>query len=267
MVDNGGFWSRLLLCDCYGSILLLISSLQTFPKAFTDSSPSSPSSTFSPSFPSSTFTIAVATFFTWLANFKLLFTFNHGPLYPPKSLIQFIVVTFLPVKIKPQFFNPKNKSSVYLWIESMLFPLLINFAYNYKHELNPHVLLIVYCFIMFILIDLLVFVSNAVIGAVAGVELEPLLDLPSPLDEPYLLTSLQDFWGRRWNLMPAHTVYKPVKYVLPAKEWATAMAVMATFIVSGLMHELMFYYVIPVSPTWEMSFFVFHGIRLIMELK
>ncbi|XP_024959552.1 fimbrin-4-like isoform X3 [Cynara cardunculus var. scolymus] len=119
---------------------------------------------------------------------------------------------------------------------------------------------------VFILIDLLVFVSNAVVGAVAGVELEP------PSDEPYLSTSLQDFWGRRWNLMVTnslrHTVYKPVKSVLPAKDWATATAVIATFIVSGLMHELLFYYVVPVSPTWEMtSFFVLHGICLVVELK
>uniref|UniRef100_A0A2N9ISK3 Uncharacterized protein n=1 Tax=Fagus sylvatica TaxID=28930 RepID=A0A2N9ISK3_FAGSY len=31
--------------------------------------------------------------------------------------------------------------------------------------------------------------------ALVGVELEP------QFDEPYLATSLQDFWGRRWNLM------------------------------------------------------------------
>ncbi|XP_024978408.1 probable long-chain-alcohol O-fatty-acyltransferase 8 [Cynara cardunculus var. scolymus] len=173
---------------------------------FTNSSPSSPSSTFSPSFPSSSHLPSPSPSPPSSSLGWLLFTFNHDPLYPPKSLIQFIVAS-LSVKIKPQFYNPKKKSSVYLWIESMLFPLLINFAYNYEHALNPHVLLIVYCFIMFILIDLLVFVSNAVVGAVTGVELE----LPS--DEPYLSTSLQDFWGRRWNLMVTnslrHTIYKP----------------------------------------------------------
>ncbi|KVI03012.1 hypothetical protein Ccrd_018696, partial [Cynara cardunculus var. scolymus] len=97
----------------------------------------------------------------------------------------------------------------------------------------------------FILIDLLVFVSNVVVEAVTGVELEP------PSDEPYLSTSLQDFWGRRWNLMVTnslrHTVYKTLKFVLPAKDWTTATAVMATFIVSGLMHKLLFYYVIHTS--------------------
>ena len=40
-----------------------------------------------------------------------------------------------------------------------------------------------------------------------------------------------------------HTVYKPVKSVLPAKDWATVLAIMATFIVSGLMDELLFNYV------------------------
>ncbi|KAI3703026.1 hypothetical protein L6452_28780 [Arctium lappa] len=218
---------------------------------------------------SSAVATAVATFFlTWLTNSKLLlFAFDHGPLSSTKSLIQFIAIASLPAKIKPQIFNPKlNKSRVNLGIESLVFPLLINFAYNHKHDLNPHVLLILYCFLIFILIDLLVFVSNGVVRAVAGLELEP------PSDEPYLSTSLQDFWGRRWNLMVTnslrYTVYKPVKSVFPAKEWATVPAVMATFLVSGLMHELLFYYVARVSPTWEMtSFFVLHGICLVVELK
>lgn len=65
-----------------------------------------------------------------------------------------------------------------------------------------------------------------------------------------------------------YTVYKPVKSVFPAKDWATVPAVMATFLVSGLMHELLFYYVTRASPTWEMtSFFVLHGICLILEHK
>ncbi|CAH1444338.1 unnamed protein product [Lactuca virosa] len=216
---------------------------------------------------SSAFTTAVANLFiTWLANFKLLlFAFDQGPLYPPKSFIHFITVASLPVKLRSDSFKLKKKSPFNLWIEILISPVLIGFVYKNKEKLNHHIVLGIYCALVFLLVDILVFVSNAVIWAVVGVKLEP------PSDEPYLATSLQDFWGRRWNLMVTnilrHTVYKPVKSVFPGKDWASLPAIIATFVVSGLMHELLFYYVMRVIPTWEMtSFFVLHGICVVVEL-
>ncbi|KAJ6429979.1 hypothetical protein OIU84_021400 [Salix udensis] len=72
------------------------------------------------------------------------------------------------------------------------------------------------------------------------------MELEPPSNEPYLSTSLQDFWGRRWNLMVTnllrHTVYKPVRSSLGSLlgQWAPLPAVAASFLVSGLMHELLF---------------------------
>lgn len=216
---------------------------------------------------SSAFATAVAALFiTWLANFKLLlFAFNQGPLYPPKSLIRFITIASLPVKIRSDSFTPRKKSPFNLWIESLIFPVLISVVYKHKENLNHHIVLGIYCALVFLLVDILVFVSNAVIWTVVGVELEP------PSDEPYLATSLQDFWGRRWNLMVTNilrfTVYKPVKSLFSGRDWAPLPAFTATFVVSGLMHELLFYYVTRVTPTWEMtSFFVLHGICVVVEL-
>ncbi|KAI3703786.1 hypothetical protein L1987_73981 [Smallanthus sonchifolius] len=217
---------------------------------------------------SSAFATAVAAFFlTWLTNFKLiLFAFNHGPLYPQKTLIQFIAIASLPAKIKSDSSKSNNKSPLIAFIQSLIFPLLISIVYKHKRNLNTQIVLIIYCFLIFLLVDLLVFVSNAVIWTVVGVELDP------PSDEPYLATSLQDFWGRRWNLMVTnilrHTVYKPVKLILTGKEWDWVVAVVLTFVVSGLMHELLFYYVTRVSPTWEMtSFFVLHGVCVVVEVS
>uniref|UniRef100_A0A803P9F3 Wax synthase domain-containing protein n=1 Tax=Cannabis sativa TaxID=3483 RepID=A0A803P9F3_CANSA len=104
--------------------------------------------------------------------------------------------------------------------------------------------------------------------AVVGLEVEP------QFNEPYLSTSLQDFWGRRWNLMVTrilrHTVYQPtigLISTLMGRKWASIPAIIATFLVSGLVHELMYFYLSRVPPTWEVTcFFVLHGICLTVEI-
>ncbi|KAI4307937.1 hypothetical protein L6164_031061 [Bauhinia variegata] len=99
------------------------------------------------------------------------------------------------------------------------------------------------------------------------------VELELPSDEPYLSRLMQDFWGRRWNLMAAnvlrHTIHKPVKTVFEpflGPQCASLPGVMATFLVSGLMHELLFYYITRAAPTWEVTwFFVPHGECLVVE--
>ncbi|KAF5200105.1 Acyl-coa--sterol o-acyltransferase [Thalictrum thalictroides] len=101
-----------------------------------------------------------------------------------------------------------------------------------------------------------------------GLEIEP------QFNKPYLASSLQDFWGKRWNLMVTSilrpSVYYPVVRVFSrwiGKSWAQKFGVFATFIVSGLMHELIFYYLGRVKPTWEvMLFFVLHGVCMAVEI-
>ncbi|KAE8783096.1 putative long-chain-alcohol O-fatty-acyltransferase 4 [Hordeum vulgare] len=72
------------------------------------------------------------------------------------------------------------------------------------------------------------------------------MGLESQFDRPYLSASLWDFWGRRWNLsVPVvlrSGVYRPVRARL-----GPAAGVLAAFVVSGLVHELMFY---PPGRTW-----------------
>ncbi|KAK9049419.1 hypothetical protein SSX86_031612, partial [Deinandra increscens subsp. villosa] len=223
---------------------------------------------------SSAITTAItAFFFTWIANFKLvLFAFNRPPLHPTKSLTRFIAIASLPFKIessnsfKSDPKRPPLNVTITIAIESFVLPLLINYVYNHRRDMNPHILLIIYCFLIFLFVDLLVFVSSFVIFTVTGVDIEP------PSDEPYLATSLQNFWGRRWNLTVTntlrHTVYKPVKSFFSGNEWDWVPAVITTFFVSGLMHELLLYHVTKgVSPTWEMtSFFGLHGACVVVEV-
>ncbi|KAL6975238.1 hypothetical protein U1Q18_024033 [Sarracenia purpurea var. burkii] len=228
-------------------------------------------------------TALTAFFITWLANFKLLlFSFDLGPLSPPTmSLPLFIATACLPIRTKqPHHHNhsqpppsqekpPKTKkSSLNLAAETAVLSFLMGAVHHHRDVLHPKIVLTLYCLLVFLMVEVILSLANAAAGALMAVELEP------PSDEPYLATSLQDFWGKRWNLLVSntlrHTVYKPVRSVSAAhigRRWAALTAVMASFVVSGLMHELLFYYVTRVSPTWEMTgFFVLHGVCVVAEM-
>ena len=67
------------------------------------------------------------------------------------------------------------------------------------------------------------------------------------------------------------TVYDPIRSVsvgLLGRRYGPAPAVLATFAVSGLMHELIYYYLARVGPTWEVTwFFVLHGVCVAVEVE
>lgn len=68
-----------------------------------------------------------------------------------------------------------------------------------------------------------------------------------------------------------HTIYIPFKILMSktrlGPQWASLLGIIATFFVSGLMHELIFYNVTRVTPTWEVTcFFVLHGVCVVVEL-
>ncbi|KAG6637696.1 hypothetical protein I3843_11G191200 [Carya illinoinensis] len=226
-----------------------------------------------------------ALFIAWLANFKLLlFSFDLGPLStdPPKSLPLFISIACFPIKIKQNENHPSHQNDKKLAKSSksplklpqnlptkaFLFTILMVAATSYKEHGHQKMVIAIYCCIVCLLVDIVLGSCNTIVRAILGIELE----LPS--DDPYLSTSLQDFWGRRWNLVVSnilrHTVYKPVRSVSETvfgpQKWAPLPAVAAAFLISGLMHELLFFYVTRVAPTWEVTmFFVLHGACLVLE--
>ncbi|KAL0320846.1 UNVERIFIED_CONTAM: Long-chain-alcohol O-fatty-acyltransferase [Sesamum radiatum] len=125
-----------------------------------------------------------------------------------------------------------------------------------------------YCCHVYLGVELILAITALPAKALIGVELEP------QFDEPYLATSLQDFWGRRWiSWSPAFYAppYTPVRRIstriLGRSSWARAPAILATFLVSGLMHEVIYYYMSRASPTWEVTwFFVLHGVCVVAEV-
>ncbi|KAJ4711539.1 acyl-CoA--sterol O-acyltransferase 1-like [Melia azedarach] len=246
-----------------------------------------------------------AFFIPWLTNFKLLlFAFGLGPLSsdPSISLPLFVLVSALPIKIQRQNPSPKSHQNghtqetpspnshqngfltpspssphepdpkpkeglVNYAIKGFLLAIMVR-AYDYSDFIHPKLILLLYAFHIYFLLELILAVSAALARAILGLELEP------QFNEPYLATSLQDFWGRRWNIMVATilrpTVYKPSLKICArfiGRKWAPLPAVFATFMVSGFMHELMFYYLGRMEPTWEVTrFFVLHGICLVVEI-
>ncbi|ESQ42915.1 hypothetical protein EUTSA_v10014033mg [Eutrema salsugineum] len=212
---------------------------------------------------------AAAFFFTWLANFKLiLFSFDKGPLFPlPQNLSRFIYFTCFP--IKPQQ-NPKSQNQIPKWVFAIkvaVFGVLLH-IYDYKQHLSPTVLLVLYSLHIYLELEILLMLVKVLVFISLGCDLEP------QSNEPYLATSLQDFWGRRWNLMvPAilrPAVYEPVQRIAKRKlssDQARLLAVLATFFVSGAVHELIFFYGTREMPTGEVTlFFVIHGVCTAAEV-
>ncbi|KAA8520177.1 hypothetical protein F0562_014433 [Nyssa sinensis] len=230
-------------------------------------------------------------FIAWLANFKLLLlAFCEGPLSsnPPLPLSRFILIASLPIKIQnhpspPNSEKPLNaeikehpssqttkechKSPRNYATKVVLLATLLR-IYSYREYINTKIIMLLYCFHIYFSLELLLAIVAALVRASAQLELEP------QFDEPYLSSSLQDFWGKRWNLMVSSilrpTVYNPVRWVstrLVGRKWAPLPSILATFLVSAMMHELIFYYVGRVKPTWEVTcFFVMHGLCLAAEI-
>lgn len=208
---------------------------------------------------------------TWLGNFKLLlFAFNQGPLIPHQhSYLRFLSTASLPIKSKDAP-SPPNPHLLCFWplfntaIKALLLSLVIH-LYRYKNQFHHNLLLALYCLHIYLALEVVLAVARAL---VAGMEVEP------QFNEPYLSSSLQDFWGKRWNLMVTSilrpAVYDPIRRISTrrlGRMWSQMVGVGATFLVSGIMHELIFYYVTAVRPTWEVTwFFVLHGLCTATEV-
>lgn len=219
------------------------------------------------------------TFFimSWLGSFKvILYAFGQGPLssHPPVPLSQFVSTACLPIKIKNNQENPSHEFTKNHQISPKdyaprIFLLLVTVkAYGYRENLHPLVATSIYAYYIFFSLELLLGVAAFLARILVRGELEP------QFDEPHYATSVQDFWGKRWNLMVSSilrpTVYFPAReifrYLLPAK-WVAMPAVFATFLVSGIMHEMIFYYLGRLSPTWEVTwFFIVQGVWVGTEI-
>ncbi|VVB17396.1 unnamed protein product [Arabis nemorensis] len=158
-----------------------------------------------------------------------------GPLFPlPPNLTRFICFTCLPIKPRE---NSTSQNQIPKWafaIKAVIFGMLLH-TYDYKHHLSPIVLLVLY--------SLHIHLSSRLLG-------------------------------RRWNLMvPSilrQAIYFPVRKITERKmnsDQALFLGVFAAFLVSGAVHELIFFYFTRDMPTGEVTwFFVLHGVCTAAEV-
>ncbi|XP_013610394.1 PREDICTED: probable long-chain-alcohol O-fatty-acyltransferase 7 isoform X1 [Brassica oleracea var. oleracea] len=173
-----------------------------------------------------------------LADLKLiLFSFDQGPLSPlPSNIFLFTCFTCFPIQRQK---NPKpqagGQDQMHTWIFAIKVVLLgvVLHLYHWK-TLPPIMLLGLYPPFLYVLLEVSLTLFRILLTIILKCNLEP------HFKEPYLATSLQDFWGRRWNLLVSASlracVYTPVRRVcqrlMCSDDSAMLISVLATFIVS-----------------------------------
>jgi hypothetical protein len=216
-----------------------------------------------------------STFFhTWLAiNRLVLLALDLGPLHPRLPLLPFVLCSGLPIKVRLQHQQPtKNQASsssssppsaefLRPCARSVLLLSCLAMAYPYTRWLPLYALHYLYCVQIFLTLDL-VFSSIALVSAaLMGASLE------RQFSTPLAVTSLNSFWGQQWNLMAVdllrESVYAPVR-----ARWGRDVGVLAAFLMSGLLHEFLYWYLTLQQPRGEMLlFFVFHAAFQIAERR
>eukprot|EP01018_Ginkgo_biloba_P015208 Gb_11115 [translate_table: standard] len=227
-------------------------------------------------------------FFTWISSFKLIMLcFEVGPLAEPRtkhSLSHFMAVAAFPINLRHDLSTKSrskcciSKTLINVCVKTCLLSGVL-FICSSVPQKFMHIL---YGVILYLALDIVMVSLAGVASSCVGVELEP------QFNKPYLSASLQDFWGKRWNLIVTSilrpSVYEPVLHLcwkihrkieeeeLVSVEkrppvWVRGVALVCTFGVSGLMHEWLIYFYTEAKPSWEMTlFFTFHGLCTAIEV-
>ncbi|XP_037488549.1 probable long-chain-alcohol O-fatty-acyltransferase 4 [Triticum dicoccoides] len=216
-------------------------------------------------FASSTNVRGTAAFFlAWLGTFKVaLLAAGRGPLDPALPVLTFLFTALLPVKLRgaaapANAGNSKPVSLVSCAVKVAVIAALLR-LYQFSDRMHLYARLALYGVHMYCFFDLLL-PCIAAAGAALGMEMEP------QFDRPYLAASLRDFWGRRWNLMVS-AILRPSVYDPVRARAGRAGGVLASFAVSGVMHEAMVCYLgLRWPPSGGMAaFFVLHGVCCVAE--
>ncbi|KAF8116908.1 hypothetical protein N665_0014s0168 [Sinapis alba] len=165
---------------------------------------------------------------TWLANFKLiLFSFDKGPLYPTPPNISHFIC-FTCFPIKLQL-NPKPQIHLPKWVFAIRVAIfsLLLKLYDYKQYMSSNMLLVLYSLHVYLEFEILLAPLKILLTMALGCDLETQF----------------------------------------GSDEAKFLGVLASFLVSGAVHELIFFYFTRESPTGEVTlFFVLHGVCTAAEV-
>jgi Membrane bound O-acyl transferase family len=203
-----------------------------------------------------------AIFLSWLALFKiLLLSFGRGPLDPSQPFLVFLFTATLPVKIQLGRRKTSPISITGLMLPSLKILVLICTIYLYRYHplYDMYTLLSLYTCHLYLGLELAMALTGIAVSIILNMPVEP------QFNNPFLSTSLRDFWSRRWNIMLSHTLRQVVYDPITSRAGPT-VGLITSFLVSGLMHEIIFYYLASSRPTGEvMAFFLLQGMGIIVE--
>ncbi|XP_051220547.1 probable long-chain-alcohol O-fatty-acyltransferase 5 [Lolium perenne] len=203
----------------------------------------------------------LSTFFhTWLATNKLvLLALDLGPLHPSLPLLPFLLCAGLPIKLRVDAQPTKQQTSspvadfLVPCTRSFLFLTCLAVLHPHTAPLPLYVVHYLYCAQIFLTLDLVFSSVGLVAAAALGTAME------RQFRAPLVVASVNDFWGRQWNLMAVDllraSAYAPVR-----ARWGRDAGVLAAFLMSGVLHELLYWYMTLEHPTGEMLlFFTLHA--------
>lgn len=90
------------------------------------------------------------------------------------------------------------------------------------------------------------------------------IDAPPLMNCPIVAASLSDFWGKRWNSGFRDIVFG-LMFIRLAKRFGTTAAAIATFIISGLIHELVITFPAGAGYGLPTFYFTLQGAAMLME--
>jgi alginate O-acetyltransferase complex protein AlgI len=92
------------------------------------------------------------------------------------------------------------------------------------------------------------------------------VDVQELFRSPYKSTSLREFWGKRWNMafseMTAQIAYRPLK-----QHMSTEQAMLLSFLLSGLLHEIAISLPVNAGYGLPMLYFTLHAAAMLAEAK
>lgn len=204
-------------------------------------------------------------YLAWIGTFKVvLLALGCGPLDLSLPILRFLFAAALPVELiesgdpDEARYRDKSASLAASFTLRVAGIAAIVHLYRYLNQLHLYVRILLHGIHMMFTMEL---VFTCITGAahVLGMEVKP------HFIRPYLATSLRDFWGRRWNL-PVSAILRASVYNPMRARAGKEAGILATFLVSGLMHEALVYYLTLQLPTGEMTaYFLIHGVCRVAE--